>query len=82
MDFHGGSVDTEPACKAGDLGLIPGLGRCPGEGNGWLTTPVFLPGEFHGQRSLEGYSQLLKCEDKLSLRITEILKMLSSTQAI
>ena len=20
------------------------------------TTPVFLPGEFHGQRSLEGYS--------------------------
>ena len=23
---------------------------------GWLSTPVFLPGEFHGQRSLEGYS--------------------------
>ena len=22
----------------------------------WLTTPVFLPGESHGQRSLEGYS--------------------------
>ena len=22
----------------------------------WLTTPVFLPGEFHGQRSLAGYS--------------------------
>ena len=22
----------------------------------WLPTPVFLPGEFHGQRSLEGYS--------------------------
>jgi len=21
----------------------------------WLPTPVFLPGEFHGQRSLEGY---------------------------
>ena len=82
MDFHGGSVDKESACKAGDLDLIPGLGRCPGEGNGWLTTPVLLPGEFHGQRSLEGYSRLLKCEDKLSLRMTEILKMLSSIQAI
>ena len=24
----------ESACNVGDLGLIPGLGRCPGEGNG------------------------------------------------
>ena len=30
---------------------IPRLGRSPGEGNGNLT-PVFLPGECHGQRSL------------------------------
>ena len=32
----------EPACSAGDAGdagLIPGLGRAPGE---WLPTPVFL----------------------------------------
>ena len=28
------SVGKESACKAGDLGLIPGLGRYPGEGNG------------------------------------------------
>ena len=32
-----------------------GWGDSPGEGNG-LPTPVFLPGEFHGQRSLGGYS--------------------------
>ena len=25
---------TESACKVGDLGLIPGSGRSPGEGNG------------------------------------------------
>ena len=25
-------------------------------GREWLYTPVFLPGEFHGQRSLVGYS--------------------------
>ena len=24
----------EPACHAGDMGLIPGLGKSPGEGNG------------------------------------------------
>ena len=30
----GGSDGKEPACNAGDLGLIPGLGRFPGEGNG------------------------------------------------
>ena len=24
-----------------------------------MATPVFLPGEFHGQRSLEGYSEPL-----------------------
>ena len=34
MDFSCRSVAKESACNAGDLGLIPGLGRCPGEGNG------------------------------------------------
>ena len=28
------SVGKESACNTGDLGLIPGLGRSPGEGNG------------------------------------------------
>ena len=32
--FPGGSDGKESACHAGDLGLIPGLGRSPGEGNG------------------------------------------------
>ena len=30
----GGSDGKESACNAGDLGLIPGSGRAPGEGNG------------------------------------------------
>ena len=29
------SVDKESACDAGDLGLIPELGRSPGEGKGF-----------------------------------------------
>ena len=29
------SVGKESACNAGDLGSIPGSGRCPAEGNGY-----------------------------------------------
>ena len=35
LGFPGGSAGKESACKAGDLGSIPGLGRCPGEGRGY-----------------------------------------------
>ena len=35
MDFPGGSDSKESAYNAGDLSLIPGLGRPPGEGNGY-----------------------------------------------
>ena len=34
-EFPGGSDGKESACYAGDLGSIPGLGRSPGEGNGY-----------------------------------------------
>ena len=33
MSFLGGSDSKESACNAGNLGLIPRLGRSPGEGN-------------------------------------------------
>ena len=49
-------VLKNPPANAGDIkgaSSIPGLGRSPEEGHG---TPVFLPGEPHGQRSLVGYS--------------------------
>ena len=32
-DFPGGSDGRESTCNAGDLGLIPGSGGYPGEGN-------------------------------------------------
>ena len=35
MGFPGGSDGKEAACDAGDPSLIPGLGRFPGEGNGY-----------------------------------------------
>ena len=57
----GGLDSKESACNAGDLGSIPWLGRSPGERNG-NPPPVFLPREFHGQRSLAGYNHgIAKC---------------------
>ena len=38
-----------------DLGLIPQLGKITWIRE-WLPTPVFFPGESHGQRNLPGYS--------------------------
>ena len=35
LDFPCGSAGKESACNARDLGSIPGLGRCPGEGKGY-----------------------------------------------
>ena len=55
--FPGGSVVKNPPANAGDTGdvdSIPGLGRSPGGGNG---SPLqYSCREFHGQRSLAGYS--------------------------
>ena len=48
MGFPGGSAGKDSACNAGDLGLIPGLGRSPGEGKGYPLQSVFRPGELHG----------------------------------
>ena len=35
LGFPHGSAGKESACNVGDLGLISGLGRSPGEGNGY-----------------------------------------------
>ena len=41
----GGSAGKESACKAGDLGSIPGLGRSPGGGKGYPLSALSVPGE-------------------------------------
>ena len=53
MDFPGGSDGKESTSNVGDLGLIPGLERSPGEGNG---CPIQYSGleNAHGQRRLAG----------------------------
>ena len=50
--------DKDSPAKAedrGDMGSIPGSRRCPRE---WQPTPVFLPVESHGQKSLMGYTTM------------------------
>ena len=58
MGFQGGSVVNNSFANAGDTGdlnSILGSRKSPGEGNS-NSLEYFLPGKFHGQRSLVGYS--------------------------
>ena len=55
MGFPGGSDSKESACNVENLGLIPGLGRSPGEGYG-NPFQYSCQENPHGQRSLAGYS--------------------------
>ena len=41
----------------------------------WLPTVVFLPGEFHGQRSLAGYSPWGRKESDKTERLTLSLSL-------
>ena len=52
--FPGGSDGKESGCNAGD-GFHLWVGKIPWRRE-WLPTPVFSPREFHGRRSLAGYS--------------------------
>ena len=55
MGFLGGVSSKELACQCRRLGFNSWVGKIPCRRE-WLPTSVFLPGEFHGQRSLVGYS--------------------------
>ena len=53
LGFPGGSEVKSSTCNAGDLSSIPG--KIPWRRK-WQPTPVLLPGESHGWRSLASYS--------------------------
>ena len=61
MCFPGDLVGKESVCNAGDClqhrrpGFDPWVRKIPWR-RAWQLTPVILPGEFHGQRSLAGCS--------------------------
>ena len=55
VGFPGGLDGKESTCSVGDRGLIPGLGRSPGEGHGNPLQYSCLE-NLHGQKSLVGCS--------------------------
>ena len=75
--FPGGSGGKECICNAGDQDSIPGS-EDPLETREWLPTAVLLPGKFHGQRSLVGYSPWCHKESDMTERLTLALFSLGS----
>ena len=58
MGFPGGASGKQPTCQCeghGRCRFDPWVGKIPWR-RAWKPTLVFLPGEFHGERSLVGYS--------------------------
>ena len=55
VGFPGGISGKEPACQCRRCGFDPWVGKISWR-RAWQPTPIFLPGESHGQRSLAGYS--------------------------
>ena len=53
--FPGSASGKESACQSRRHGFDPWVGKIPWRRK-WQPTPVFLPGESCGQRSLAGYS--------------------------
>ena len=64
--FPGGSDGKESAYSAVGPGFDPWRKE-------WLPTPAFLPGEFHGQKSLAGYSPWGRKELDTTERLTLVL---------
>ena len=72
MSLSGGAVVKNPPDNAADVrekGLILGSGRTP-RGRDWQPTPVFLPEESHGQRSLVNYSLRVCKESNVTEQLT------------
>ena len=70
--ISGGASGKEPPCQCSRYkrrGFDPWIGKIPQRRKG-QPTPVFLPGEFHGQRSLVGYSPWGHKELDMTERLT------------
>ena len=65
LGFPGGSVSKESTLQCRRPGFNPWVGKIPWR-RAWQPTPVFLPGESHGQRSLAGYSPWCRKESDMT----------------
>ena len=69
-----GSDGKQSACNTGRPGFNPWVGKIPWR-RAWQPTPVLLPGEAHGQRSLAGYG-LWGCKE------SDTTEQLSTAQSV
>ena len=69
LDFPCGSAGKESSCNEGDLGLIPGLGRSPGEGKGY---PLQYSGMENSMDKVSGMTEWL------SLHFTSCTRLILS----
>jgi len=67
--FPGGSDSKRSACNAGDPGFNPWVAKIPWRRK-WELAPVFLLGEFYGQRSLIGCSSWGRKESDTTEHLT------------
>ena len=77
LGFPGGSDNKESVCNAGDSGFDLWVGKIPWRRK-WQSTPVFLPGEFHGQSSLAGYSPWDRKQADMTEQLTLSLSLLGT----
>ena len=83
--FPHGSDGKEPACKAGDPGLIPGLGRSPGGGNGYPLQYSYLENSMDRgawQVTIHGSHKELDTTKRLILSFSQLILSLSVFIAI
>ena len=81
LGFPGGSDGKESACNAGDLDLIPGLGRSPGGGHGNPLQYSCLENP-HGQWSLAGYSPWGQKESDMTKRRNTVLDLIQENGSV
>jgi len=67
--LKGGSVGKKICLQCGRPGFNSWVGKIPCRRE-WQPTPVFWPGEFHGQRSLAGYSPWGHKESDMTKKIS------------
>ena len=78
MGFPCGSAGKESACNAGDLGLIPGLGRSPGE---WKGYPLQYSGLENSMDCIIHGRKELDMTERLPLHFTSALQIFSPRPA-
>ena len=74
MRFLGGSDGKESICSAEDPGLIPGLGRSPGEGNGNPLQYSCLENPMDGGAWWATVPGVVKSQTRLSYKMVLVVK--------